>query len=516
MRPPFQNEPGVDFSIAENRQAMEAALKKVEAQLGQRYPLIIGGKRIETDAVITSRNPGNLDQVVGEVSRASAEHVEKAIQTAWKAFAEWRRMSAEGRASVAFKLAALLRRNRLELAAWMVYELDKAWDEADGEVAEAIDMMEWNGRQALELAQPVRLASLPDEANTYHYLPLGVGAVIPPWNFPCAIFTNLTMAPVIAGNTVVVKPASNTPVIAYKVIELMEEAGVPPGVVNFLPGGGEEIGDALVDHPLTRFIAFTGSKAVGMRIYERAAKVHPGQQYLKRVTAEMGGKDAIIVDDEADLDAAIKGIVISAFGFQGQKCSACSRAIVHEAVYDQVVEGIVRLTEESVTVGPGVSGTATVGAVVDEKQYNSILEYIEIGKSEGKLVYQGKSIEANGYYIPPTIFADVPEDARIAREEIFGPVLAIIKARDFDDALRIANDSEYGLTGSVYSRNRAKLERARYEFEVGNLYLNRKSTGAMMGVHPFGGTKLSGTNTKSGGPDYLKNFMEARAVGELL
>ncbi|HLT19198.1 MAG TPA: L-glutamate gamma-semialdehyde dehydrogenase [Thermomicrobiales bacterium] len=516
MRPPFQNEPGVDFSIAENRQAMEAALKKVEAQLGQRYPLIIGGKRIETDAVITSRNPGNLDQVVGEVSRASAGHVDKAIQTAWKAFAEWRRMSAEGRASVAFKLAALLRRNRLELAAWMVYELDKAWDEADGEVAEAIDMMEWNGRQALELAQPVRLASLPDEANTYHYLPLGVGAVIPPWNFPCAIFTNLTMAPVIAGNTVVVKPASNTPVIAYKVIELMEEAGVPPGVVNFLPGGGEEIGDALVDHPLTRFIAFTGSKAVGMRIYERAAKVHPGQQYLKRVTAEMGGKDAIIVDDEADLDAAIKGIVVSAFGFQGQKCSACSRAIVHEAVYDQVVEGIVRLTEESVTVGPGVSGTATVGAVVDEKQYNSILEYIEIGKSEGKLVYQGKSIEANGYYIPPTIFADVPEDARIAREEIFGPVLAIIKARDFDDALRIANDSEYGLTGSVYSRNRAKLERARYEFEVGNLYLNRKSTGAMMGVHPFGGTKLSGTNTKSGGPDYLKNFMEARAVGELL
>ena len=516
MRPPFQNEPGVDFSIAENRQAMEAALKKVEAQLGQRYPLIIGGKRIETDAVITSRNPGNLDQVVGEVSRASAGHVDKAIQTAWKAFAEWRRMSAEGRASVAFKLAALLRRNRLELAAWMVYELDKAWDEADGEVAEAIDMMEWNGRQALELAQPVRLASLPDEANTYHYLPLGVGAVIPPWNFPCAIFTNLTMAPVIAGNTVVVKPASNTPVIAYKVIELMEEAGVPPGVVNFLPGGGEEIGDALVDHPLTRFIAFTGSKAVGMRIYERAAKVHPGQQYLKRVTAEMGGKDAIIVDDEADLDAAIKGIVVSAFGFQGQKCSACSRAIVHEAVYDQVVEGIVRLTEESVTVGPGVSGTATVGAVVDEKQYNSILEYIEIGKSEGKLVYQGKSIEANGYFIPPTIFADVPEDARIAREEIFGPVLAIIKARDFDDALRIANDSEYGLTGSVYSRNRAKLERARYEFEVGNLYLNRKSTGAMMGVHPFGGTKLSGTNTKSGGPDYLKNFMEARAVGELL
>ena len=516
MRGPFQNEPGVDFSIEANRKAMLAELDKVEQELGQSYPIVIGGERITTGAEITSRNPGDLDQIVGKVARGDADLVDDAIQTAWDAFLSWKTMSAEGRASVAFKMAALLRRDRLRLAAWMVYELDKAWDEADGEVAEAIDMMEWNGRQALDLAQPVDLASLPDEANTYHYLPIGVGAIIPPWNFPCAIFTNMTMAPVIAGNTVVVKPASNTPVIGYKVLELMEEAGVPPGVINFLPGGGEEIGDALVDHPLTRFVAFTGSKAVGIRIYERAAKVQPGQKWLKRVTAEMGGKDAIIVDNDADLPAAIEGIVISAFGFQGQKCSACSRAIIHQDVYDEIVEGVVNLTEEIVSFGPARNGDTTVGAVVDEKQYNSILEYIEIGKSEGQLVYQAAPLDLNGYYVPPTIFAGVAGDSRVACEEIFGPVLAMVKAEDFDSALKIVNDSEYGLTGSVYSNNRALLERARYEFEVGNLYFNRKCTGAMMGVHPFGGLKLSGTNTKSGGPDYLQNFMEAKAVGEKL
>jgi 1-pyrroline-5-carboxylate dehydrogenase len=296
----------------------------------------------------------------------------------------------------------------------------------------------------------------------------------------------------------------------------MEEAGVPPGVVNFLPGGGEELGDALVDHPLTRFVAFTGSKAVGMRIYERAARVRPGQRWLKRVTAEMGGKDAIIVDRHADVDTAIEGIVVSAFGFQGQKCSACSRAIVHQDVYDEIVEGVVRLTEQTVKFGPARDGDTTVGAVVDEKQYNSIRAYIEAGKSEGRLAYQAAEIERDGYYVPPTIFADVPPNARIACEEIFGPVLAIVKAASFEEALEIANSSEYGLTGSIYSKDRSVLERARADFEVGNLYLNRKCTGAMMGVHPFGGLKLSGTNTKSGGPDYLQNFMEAKAVGERL
>lgn len=495
---------------------MEQALRQVEAELGQQYPLVINGERIKTGDWVRSIYPGNRDMLVGEVARGSAEHVDQAISAAATAFKSWRKMSAEGRASIAFRLAALLRRERLTLSAWMVYELDKNWDEADGEVAEAIDMMEWNGRQILELDQPADLASIPDEATTFHYLPIGVGAIIPPWNFPCAIFTNMTMAPVIAGNTVVVKPASNTPVIGYKVFELMEAAGVPPGVVNFLPGSGEEIGDALVDHPMTRFVAFTGSKDVGVRIYERAAKLQPGQHWLKRVTTEMGGKDAIVVDDDADIDAAVNGIVSSAFGFQGQKCSAGSRAIIHADVYDQVVEGIVNRTRDAVKFGPAVNGDTTVGAVVDEKQFNSINEYIEIGKQEGRLAYQANQIEANGYYIPPTVFADVSPDARIAREEIFGPVLTIIKAEDFDQALEIVNDSEYGLTGSVYSRNREHLEQARYEFEVGNLYFNRGCTGALMGVHPFGGTKLSGTNTKSGGPDYLQNFLQTKAVGERL
>ncbi|CAN5155487.1 MAG: L-glutamate gamma-semialdehyde dehydrogenase [Chloroflexia bacterium] len=514
MRDEFRNEIPMDFSIEENRIAMQRALDTVSTQLGQRYPLVINGERIETGEWITSINPGNLDQTVGEVARATAEHVDQAIAAAGEAYTSWRKMSAEGRASVAFKLAGLLRKHRLELSAWMAYELDKAWDEAEGEVCEAIDMMEWNGREMLRLSQHMSFAHLPNEANSYHYLPMGVGAIIPPWNFPLAIFTNMTMAPVIAGNTVVVKPASNTPVIGYKMIELMEEAGVPPGVVNFLPGGGEEIGDAMVDDPRVSFVAFTGSQKVGVRIYERAAKVHPGQRWLKRVTAEMGGKDAIIVDSSANLDDAAQGIVGSAFGFQGQKCSACSRAIIHKDVYDEVVEKVVALTEQSVTHGPAHTGEHTVGAVVDEKQFKSIKEYIEVGKKEGRLAFQADAVEDKGYFVPPTVFADMPADSRVACEEIFGPVLALVKARDFDHALDIANSSEYGLTGSVYSRNRAHLEQARYQFDVGNLYFNRGCTGAFMGVHPFGGMKMSGTNTKSGGPDYLQNFMVAKAVGE--
>jgi 1-pyrroline-5-carboxylate dehydrogenase len=516
MRGPFVSEPSVDFSVAENRAAMLEALRCVGEQLGRRYPLIIGGERRETEEWITSINPGNKDQMVGEAAKARPSDVEDAIAAAAEAFKTWRKVPAEGRASVLFKMAGIVRRRRLELAAWMVYELDKPWDEAEGEVAEAIDFLEWYGRHALKLTSPVDLAHLPNEANDYRYQALGVGVVIPPWNFPCAILTGMTMAPVAVGNAVVVKPASNTPVIGAKMVEIMEEAGVPAGVVNFLPGDGGAIGDALVDHPQTRFVAFTGSKDVGIRIYGRAAKVQPGQRWLKRVTAEMGGKDAIVVDATADVEAAIEGIVTSAFGFSGQKCSACSRAIVHQDVYDEVVTGVVERTRRLVKVGSGVEGDATVCAVVDARQYESIKRYIEVGKGEGRLVYQGEVPEANGYYVPPTIFADVPPSARIACEEIFGPVLAIVKAKDFDEALGIANDSEYGLTGSVYARDRAVLERARDEFDVGNLYLNRKCTGAMMGVHPFAGIKLSGTNSKAGGPDYLLNFVEAKAIGERL
>lgn len=516
MRAAFTNEPTTDFTVEANRKAMQQQLQAVEKQLGKRYPIVVGGVHREPGDWIESRNPGMPSQIVGSVAKATRKDAEDAISAAQSAFVNWCGVSAQGRASVLFKMAGLFRQHKLELAAWMVFELDKAWDEADGEVCEAIDMLEWNGRETLRLAEPPALGHLPNEANRLVYQGIGVGVVIPPWNFPCAIFTNMVMAAVAAGNAVIVKPASNTPIIGYKVFELMGRAGIPAGVVNFLPGSGSEIGDFLVDHPQVRFIAFTGSKEIGIRIFERGAKVAPGQRWLKRVTAEMGGKDAIIVDDEADLTAAAEGIVTSAFGFSGQKCSACSLAIIDERVYEDVVDMIVSQTRDTVTVGSALSGKATVGAVVDQNQYDSILSYIEIGKHEGKLLYGGNALESDGYYIEPTIIADLEPDARIVREEIFGPVLAIVKARDFNHALEIANASEYGLTGSVYSRNRDKLEQACHEFEVGNLYLNRKCTGAMMGIHPFGGMKMSGTNTKSGGPDYLINFMEAKAVGERL
>ncbi len=518
MRAPFQNEPSVDFSVEENRAAMREALKTVESQLGQRYPLIIGGERRETGQWITSTNPGNPDQVVGEVAKARPSDVEDAIAAAQEAFKSWRKTPAEGRASVLFKMAGIVRRRRLELAAWMVYELDKAWDEAEGEVAEAVDFLEWYGRQAISLDSGERhddMAHLDNEVIDHLYQPLGVGVIIPPWNFPCAILTGMTMGPVAVGNTVLIKPASNTPVIGYKMVEIMEEAGVPAGVVNFLPGSGSEIGDLMVDHPPVRFVSFTGSKDVGIKIYEGAATVRKGQRWLKRVVAEMGGKDAIIVDKSADIDAAVEGIVTSAFGFSGQKCSACSRVLVHQDVADAVVSGVVERTKNLIKVGSGLEGEATVGAVVDKNQYDSIRNYIEIGKQEGTLAYQGEVPDgANGYYIPPTIFSGVKPDARIAREEIFGPVLTIVPVADFDEAIEVANDSEYGLTGSVYARDRALLERARDEFDVGNLYFNRKCTGAMMGAHSFAGMKLSGTNSKAGGPDYLLTFVDAKAVGE--
>jgi 1-pyrroline-5-carboxylate dehydrogenase len=516
MRGPFVNEPATDFEVEANRKAMRHAIAAVERQLGQRYPIVVGGERRETGAWIESRNPGAPSQLVGSVAKARRRDAEDAVVAASVAHATWRHMTAEGRASVLFRMAGLVRQRKLELAAWMVFELDKAWDEADGEVCEAIDMLEWNGREVLRLAQPPALGHLPNEANRLVYQSLGVGIVIPPWNFPCAIYTNMVMAAVGAGNAVIVKPASNTPIIGYKMYELMEAAGVPAGVVNFLPGSGGEIGDFLVEHPLTRFVAFTGSKEIGIRIFERGSKVQPGQRWLKRITAEMGGKDAIIVAADADLDEAATGIVTAAFGFSGQKCSACSLAIIDERVYDDVVERVAERTRAAVTVGSALTGDHTVGAVVDQSQYDSILGYIEIGKEEGRLVHGGKAVDGEGYYIEPTVFADLDPSARIVREEIFGPVLAIVKARDFDHALEIANASEYGLTGSVYSRDRATLERAVREFDVGNLYLNRKCTGAMMGIHPFGGMKMSGTNTKSGGPDYLVNFMEAKAVGEKL
>ncbi|GGE03246.1 1-pyrroline-5-carboxylate dehydrogenase [Marinithermofilum abyssi] len=510
----FRNEPFTDFSQQENREAFEAALKKVQGQLGRHYDLIIGGENIATESKIQSINPSDVDEVIGYVSKADKELAEKAIQKAAQTFESWKAVSPDARARILFKAAAILRRRKHEFSAWMVHEAGKSWPEADADTAEAIDFMEYYGREMIRLAGSARLIHHVGEDNNQYYIPLGVGIVIPPWNFPLAIMVGMTTASLVAGNTVVLKPASNTAVIAYQFMKILEEAGLPEGVVNYLPGPGGEVGEYLVQHPLARYIAFTGSREVGLRINELAAKTAPGQKWIKRVIAEMGGKNSIIVDKDADLDLAAQEIVKSAYGFSGQKCSACSRAIVHQDVYDEVLEKTAALTKE-LKVGEAKELGIDLGPVTDNNAFEKILDYIRIGKEEGRLIAGGDKAKGNGYFIQPTLFADVEPDARVAQEEIFGPVLSFIKAKDFDHALEIANNTEYGLTGSVFSRNRAHLEKARTEFHVGNLYFNRKSTGALVGIHPFGGFNMSGTDTKAGGPEYLLQFTQAKMVSEI-
>jgi len=507
----FRNTALTDFTDPANVERMEAALGSVRAALGKTYPLIIGGREIHGGTVLDSVNPGDPKQVVGRFVQATAEQANEAVETAAKAFESWRNVSARERAGVVLKTAALLREKKFEFAALMVYEVSKSWAEADGDIAELIDFLEYYAREALRLAGPQPVVPYPGEANELRYIPLGVGIVIPPWNFPSAIMGGMTAAAVVSGNTVVLKPASTSPTIAAWFVGALIESGLPAGVVNFLPGPGSKVGDVLVDHPLTRFIAFTGSKEVGLRIFERAAKVHPGQKWLKRTVLEMGGKDAIVVDETADLDAAADGITASAFGFQGQKCSACSRAIVVDSVYDAVLEKVVERSGKLTMGDPSTHGTY-MGAVIDANAYRKIHEYIEIGKQEGRLVLGGTKSETDGYFIPPTIIADVARDARLAQEEVFGPVLAFIRAKDFDDAMAIANDTEYGLTGALYSKDDARIARAAAEFHVGNLYFNRKCTGALVGVQPFGGFNMSGTDSKAGGPDYLLLFTQAKSV----
>ncbi|BAS26589.1 L-glutamate gamma-semialdehyde dehydrogenase [Limnochorda pilosa] len=515
MVPEFRNDPMIDFSVPENRRAMEETLARVRGELGREYPLVIGGQKVWTGGRIRSINPSNNRELVGLVAKATAREAEQALEAAWDAFPQWSAMTAPARARLLFKAAAIMRRRKMELSAWEVVEAGKTWDEAVGDVNEAIDFMEYYGREAIRLAEPHELTPFPGEETEAFWIPLGVGVIIPPWNFPLAILTGMTTGPVAAGNTVILKPASATPVIGAKFMEVMEEAGLPPGVINFLPGSGGEIGDFLVSHPRTRFISFTGSMEVGLRINQLAAEPHEGQIWVKRVVAEMGGKDAIVVDETADLDAAAEGIVASAFGYQGQKCSACSRAILVDAVYDQVLAKIVERTRALRVGDPAAAGTQ-VAAVIDQAAYEKILSYIEIGKQEGRVVAGGEKGDETGFFIQPTVIADVNPNARIAQEEIFGPVLAVIRARDYDDALRIANGTMYGLTGSVYSRDRVRLERARREFHVGNLYFNRKCTGSLVGVHPFGGFNMSGTDAKTGSHEYLLNFLQAKAVSEKL
>jgi 1-pyrroline-5-carboxylate dehydrogenase len=514
--PPFSNEPFVDFTQPENKRRMQAAIADVQSKLGREYDLVIGGKRMKTSGKIFSMNPARPAEVIGVHQRAGADHVEPAMQAAQAAFATWRRTSAEERADLLFRAAALIRERSFEFCAWLTLEVGKNWAEADADVGETIDFLEFYGREALRLAQAKTPIQLPGERNELHYIPLGVGAVIPPWNFPFAIMAGMTAASIVCGNTVILKPSVDSPTIAAKFMELLEEVGLPDGVVNFCPGEGRDFGSAVVAHPQTRFIAFTGSKAVGLEIHERAAKTPPGQIFIKRTILEMGGKDSIIVEPDCDIDAALDGVVASAFGFNGQKCSACSRAIVSADIYDVFCD---RLQERVAKIKTGdPSENVYTGPVISEKAYRKILEYIEVGKKEGTVLNGGNAIENpdGGYYIAPTVIADVAPTARISLEEIFGPVLAVIKSTSFEDALAIANNTEYGLTGAIYTRSREKLDRAREEFNAGNLYFNRKCTGAMVGAHPFGGFNMSGTDSKAGGPDYLLLFTQAKSVAEKL
>ncbi|WP_028593139.1 L-glutamate gamma-semialdehyde dehydrogenase [Paenibacillus assamensis] len=508
----FRNEPFTAFTVEANRQAMEQALKQVASELGRSYPLIINGEKIVTEKQAVSINPGNKDEVIGHLSQANAELAQRAIAIADAAFQSWQYVDPEVRAGYLFKAAAVMRRRKFEYSAWLVYEVGKNWGEADADVAEAIDFLEFYGREMIRLSGPQPLTVLEGEDNRLTYIPLGVGVVIPPWNFPLAIMAGMTAAAVVAGNTVVLKPASTSPVIAAKFVELMEEVGLPAGVINFIPGSGAEIGDLIVDHPRTRFVSFTGSRDVGLRINERISRTQPGQIWIKRLIAEMGGKDGIVVDNSAPVEEAATAIVQSAFGFQGQKCSAGSRAIIHADVYDAVVELVIEKTK-ALAVGTAVENVA-IGPVIDQNAYKKILQYIEIGKEESRLVAGGSIAEGNGYYIQPTVFADVAPRARIMQEEIFGPVLALCKADSFEEAISIFNDTEYGLTGAVFSGNREHLEYARARMHCGNLYFNRKCTGALVGVHPFGGFNMSGTDSKAGGRDYLLLFTQAKLVSE--
>ncbi|MBL5793364.1 1-pyrroline-5-carboxylate dehydrogenase [Heyndrickxia sporothermodurans] len=512
---PYKHEPFTDFSKPENQQAFQEGLKLVESYLGQDYPLVIGGERITTEDKIVSINPADKSEVIGRVSKANKELAEKAMTTAYETFQTWKKVKPEVRADILFKAAAIVRRRKREFSALLVKEAGKPWNEADADTAEGIDFMEYYGRQMLKLKDGLPVESRPGEFNRFGYIPLGVGVVISPWNFAFAIMAGTTVAALVTGNTVLLKPASATPIIAAKFVEVLEEAGLPKGVLNYVPGSGSEVGDYLVDHPKTRFISFTGSRDVGLRIYERASKLNEGQIWLKRVIAEMGGKDTIVVDAEADLELAAQSIVASSFGFSGQKCSACSRAVIVEDVYDKVLNRAVELTKE-LTVGNPVDRSNYMGPVVDQAAYDKIMSYIEIGKSEGKLMTGGEGDASKGYFVQPTIFADVDENARLMKEEIFGPVVAFCKAKDFSHAIDIANNTEYGLTGAVITTNREHMEQAREDFHVGNLYFNRGCTGAIVGYQPFGGFNMSGTDSKAGGPDYLALHMQGKTTSEML
>lgn len=512
--PKFKNEPLVDFSKPANRKAQTAALAKLRTELGKEYPIVIGGEKIHTQAKFNSYNPSKSTEVVGVFQKGDETLAAKAMDVALAKFEDWKTVSYKKRADYLFKAAKLMKKRRFEMNATMILEVGKTWVEADADTAEAIDFLEFYGREMLRYGVEHPVVPNKGEKGKLVYLPLGVGVVIPPWNFALAILTGMTSAAIVTGNTVVLKPSSDSPLTGWKFYEIMEQVGLPAGVLNFVSGPGGAVGDTLVSHPKTRFISFTGSKEVGIHINETAAKVQPGQVWLKRVVAEMGGKDSIIVDQGVNLDEAAAGVTVSAFGFQGQKCSACSRVIVHEKIYDKFVD-LLAQKAEAITIGDSSVQSNYMGPVINAKSEQSILAYIEKAIAEGgRLVAGGKKSSDEGYYIRPTVIADVKPMDTISQEEIFGPVLAVIKAKDFDDAMKIANNTEYGLTGAVYTKDKKKLKRAEEEFFVGNLYFNRKCTGALVGVHPFGGFNMSGTDSKAGGRDYLLLFLQAKSIAE--
>lgn len=511
MLPPYRSLSYSNFSQEAPSSKYRSALGDVRSQFGVHAPLVIGGRRITTDVVIPSIDPSRPERVVGTASSATPGHAVDALDAAWAAHPGWSATPADDRAELVHRIGDLIAGRIYDFAAWQTYEAGKNWAEAEADVAEAVDFCRYYAHQAVAMDAPVLVHEYPGETNESWLQSIGAGVVIPPWNFPLAILVGMTVGPIAAGNTVVLKPASNTPLVGWGFMQVLEEAGVPPGVVNYLPGPGAVIGDTLVDHPTARFINFTGSKEVGLRIAERAARVHDGQMWIKRAFLEMGGKDALVVDETADLDAAADDVVRSAFGFQGQKCSACSRLIIVDEIHDELVERVVERAA-TLTVGPPDENCA-VGPVISEARYVSILEEIRRGGIQGTLALGGAAVDIDGgYYIAPTIFTDVGPDVRLAQHEVFGPVLSVIRVSDFDEALEVANGTEYGLTGGLCSTDESRIERARREFHVGNLYINRKITGALVGIQPFGGFNMSGSNAKAGGPDYLRLFMEMKTV----
>jgi RHH-type transcriptional regulator, proline utilization regulon repressor / proline dehydrogenase / delta 1-pyrroline-5-carboxylate dehydrogenase len=509
----FKNAPLVSFIYKDDQGKMQSALREARKRFGEKYPLYIGGEKVFTDNFTPSVNPSEPSEVVGYGTEAGIPEAERAVKAARTAFEKWRWTPFEERAQLLERAAAILERRRYELSAIEVFEVGKPWNEADGDIREAIDFCNFYAQQMRRLGRPKLTQQVPGEDSYHQYWPRGVAFVIAPWNFPIAILCGMASAGVVTGNAVIMKPSEQSIVCGAMLMQVFEEAGVPPGVLNFLSGHGSTIGAHLVDHKDVDLIAFTGSREVGLKIWESAGITRPGQRELKRVICEMGGKNAMIVDADADLDETIMYSIYSAFGFQGQKCSALSRLILLEENYDRVMERLIPAAA-SLRIGNPEQPGIMVGPVIDEAAYRRILEYIEIGKKEATLAYQAKEVPPHGYFIPPTIFTDVKPDMRIAREEIFGPVLSVLKVRDLDEALDVANGTDYALTGGFFSRSPDNIERVKARLEAGNLYINRSCTGAIVGRHPFGGFKMSGSGTKAGGEDYLLQFLVPRVVTE--